>query len=244
VQPVHDQHDRTLRLVVEAAVERRVVPFVGALAARIRQRLLGLQRIVDDDEVRPAPGQHTADAGGDAAAFGRRLEFGHRLRAPRQAGREQRPIPFATHAYAELSRTPFQMNWHLWVIAARLQAVRAGKIRRLAIQLPPRHLKSLLASVAFPAWVLGHEPSAEILCVSYAQDLAAKWSRDCRRIVLSPWQSGFARRHRRGRGAAVRGGRANSRTWPHTQHRAGSVDQEPGQNRCGSHPCYGIEQNG
>ena len=95
---------------------------------------------------------------------------------------------FATHVFAELyPKTRFQMNWHLWVIAARLAAVRNGKIRRLAIQLPPRHLKSLLASVAFPAWVLGHDPSAEILCVSYAQELADKWSRDCRRIVLSPW---------------------------------------------------------
>jgi predicted phage terminase large subunit-like protein len=95
---------------------------------------------------------------------------------------------FAQHAFAELyPKTGFQMNWHLWVIAARLASVRTGKIRRLAIHLPPRHLKSLLASVAFPAWVLGHEPATEILCVSYAQDLAAKWSRDCRRIVLSPW---------------------------------------------------------
>jgi hypothetical protein len=66
-------------------------------------------------------------------------------------------------------------------------AVRDGQIRRLAINLPPRHLKSLLASVAFPAWILGHQPSAEILCVGYAQELADRWSRDCRRIVASPW---------------------------------------------------------
>jgi hypothetical protein len=37
--------------------------------------------------------------------------------------------------------------------------------RRLIINLPPRHLKSHLASVAFPAWCLGHRPSAQILCV-------------------------------------------------------------------------------
>src|SRR5437870_12839682 len=49
------------------------------------------------------------------------------------------------------------------------------------------HLKWLLASVAFPAWCLGHEPSAQILCVSYAQDLADKLSQDCRRIVASEW---------------------------------------------------------
>ena len=84
-------------------------------------------------------------------------------------------------------RSRFLANWHLEVIAVRLEAVRAGQIRRLAINLPPRHLKSLLASIAFCAWVLGHEPGAEVLCVSYAQELADKWSRDCRRIMASPW---------------------------------------------------------
>jgi hypothetical protein len=51
----------------------------------------------------------------------------------------------------------------------------------------PRNLKSLLASIAFPAWCLGHDPSAQILSVSYAQDLADKLARDCRSIVMSPW---------------------------------------------------------
>ena len=65
--------------------------------------------------------------------------------------------------------------------------MRDGKIRRLIINLPPRHLKSLMASIAFPAWCLGHDPSAQILCVSYAQDLADKLARDCRSIMMSPW---------------------------------------------------------
>jgi len=65
--------------------------------------------------------------------------------------------------------------------------VREGKIRRLIINLPPRHLKSLMASTAFPAWCLGRDPTAQILCVSYAQDLADKLARDCRGIMMSPW---------------------------------------------------------
>jgi hypothetical protein len=55
------------------------------------------------------------------------------------------------------------------------------------INMPPRHLKSHLASVCFPAWCLGHDPSAQILCASYAQDLADKLSRDCRQIIASAW---------------------------------------------------------
>src|SRR5229473_1006683 len=95
---------------------------------------------------------------------------------------------FAELCFRELNpQAAFAMNWHIEVIAAKLAAVREGKIRRLIINLPPRHLKSLLASIAFPAWCLGHDPSAQILCVSYAQDLADKLARDCRGIMMSPW---------------------------------------------------------
>src|SRR6266699_162614 len=95
---------------------------------------------------------------------------------------------FAERCFCELNpQAAFAMNWHIEVIAAKLAAVREGKIRGLIINLPPRHLKSLLASIAFPAWCLGHDPSAQILSVSYAQDLADKLARDCRGIMMSPW---------------------------------------------------------
>src|SRR6266853_1125549 len=95
---------------------------------------------------------------------------------------------FAGRCFQDLNpQTDLAMNWHLDVIAAKLTAVREGKIRRLIINLPPRHLKSLMASIAFPAWCLGHDPSAQILCVSYAQDLADKLARDCRSIMMSQW---------------------------------------------------------
>jgi predicted phage terminase large subunit-like protein len=95
---------------------------------------------------------------------------------------------FAARCFFDLNpQTELATNWHLEVIAAKLAAVRQGKIPRLIINLPPRHLKSLLASIAFPAWCLGHDPSAQILCVSYAGELADKLARDCRLIMMSPW---------------------------------------------------------
>jgi hypothetical protein len=95
---------------------------------------------------------------------------------------------FAARCFYDLNpQTDLAMNWHLEVIAAKLTAVRNGEIRRLIINLPPRHLKSLMASIAFPAWCLGHDPSAQILDVSYAQDLADKLARDCRSIMTSRW---------------------------------------------------------
>src|SRR5258708_7073499 len=95
---------------------------------------------------------------------------------------------FAARCFHDLNpQAELAMNWHLEVIAAKLTAVREGKIRRLIINLPPRHLKSLMASIAFRAWCRGHDPSAQILCVSYAQELADKLARDCRSIMTSPW---------------------------------------------------------
>ncbi len=76
---------------------------------------------------------------------------------------------------------------HLELIAAKLEACRRGEINRLIINLPPRQLKSLCASVAFPAWHLAHHPAAHLICASYGQDLADKFARDCRRIMGSDW---------------------------------------------------------
>ena len=95
---------------------------------------------------------------------------------------------FVARCFHDLNpQAELAMNWHLELIAAKLTDVRQGKIRRLIINLPPRHLKSLMASIAFPAWCLGHDPSAQILCAGYGQDLADKLARDCRGIMMSPW---------------------------------------------------------
>jgi predicted phage terminase large subunit-like protein len=53
--------------------------------------------------------------------------------------------------------------------------------------MPPRSLKSIAASVAFPAFVLGHDPSRRIICVSYSGDLAKKHSNDFRAVLEAPW---------------------------------------------------------
>jgi hypothetical protein len=97
-------------------------------------------------------------------------------------------VSFAQRCLGELSpRTAFLMSGHIEILGAKLPALRRGEIRRVIINMPPRHLKSHLASVAFPAWCLGHEPGMQILCVGYAQELADKLSRDSRRIMPSGW---------------------------------------------------------
>ncbi len=95
---------------------------------------------------------------------------------------------FMTRCFAELcGGAAFLPNWHLDVVAAKLQATFEGRIRRLIINVPPRHLKSLAASAALPAWWLGHAPDAAIVCAAYAQDLPDKFARDCRALMQSSW---------------------------------------------------------
>jgi len=81
----------------------------------------------------------------------------------------------------------FLRNWHINVIACELERCLRGETKRLIICVPPRSLKSHCASVAFPAWLLGHRPSAQIICASYGQDLADKFAQDCRNLMNSDW---------------------------------------------------------
>ena len=93
---------------------------------------------------------------------------------------------FIERSFYELNPTTrFLPNWHLEMIAAELEACRRGQTKRLIVSVPPRSLKSLCASVAFPAWLLGHDSSAQIICASYGQELANKLSSDCRNLLAS-----------------------------------------------------------
>jgi predicted phage terminase large subunit-like protein len=79
-----------------------------------------------------------------------------------------------------------QRNWHLQAIAAALTDVIDGKNHRLIITVPPRSLKSICASVALPAFVLGQDPTRNLICVSYSEVLSRKHGNDCRALMHSP----------------------------------------------------------
>jgi len=78
-------------------------------------------------------------------------------------------------------------NWHIQAICEHLQAVSEGEIRRLIINIPPRHMKSLLASVAWPTWDWINSPHRKFLFASYAGNLSIRDSIKCRRLIKSPW---------------------------------------------------------
>jgi hypothetical protein len=81
----------------------------------------------------------------------------------------------------------FSRNWSVEAVTHALQQVVGGKTTRLIINIPPRNLKSICASVALPAFLLGHNPTRKVICVSYSDELAAKFSNDCRAVMRSDW---------------------------------------------------------
>jgi hypothetical protein len=89
---------------------------------------------------------------------------------------------------------PLKLPWYLYSMCHALTEVRAGRKRRLVITVPPRHLKSITASVAFVAWLLGHDPSLKIMVASYSHDLARLHSNLTRIVMETSWyKSDFPR---------------------------------------------------
>lgn len=80
---------------------------------------------------------------------------------------------------------PYQEAPFFSVMARYLEAFAAGKIRKLLINVPPGHSKSIRVSILFPAWVWTRRPSARFVGTSYAQELAYRDSGKCRDLVLS-----------------------------------------------------------
>ena len=90
--------------------------------------------------------------------------------------------------------TKYVDGWHVVVICQYLQALFEGKIpsNNLIINVPPRHMKSLLVNVFFPAWVWIWQPSKKFLCFSFSEDLTIRDSMKCRNLIGSEWyQSQF-----------------------------------------------------
>src|SRR5258706_14791055 len=82
---------------------------------------------------------------------------------------------------------PYLRTWQVDAIVHQLMRVQAGEISRLLINQPPRSLKSICVSVAYVAWLLGHDPTRRIIVVSYSNEFAAELHRQFRMVIDAPW---------------------------------------------------------
>lgn len=91
---------------------------------------------------------------------------------------------FLRFAYSELHPgQPLIDSWHIDVVAEHLERVAKGEITRLIINLPPRSLKSLSASIALPVWMLGRNPRLKIMSVAGSDALARDFDSATRELI-------------------------------------------------------------
>lgn len=85
--------------------------------------------------------------------------------------------------------TEYVHGWHMDAIAAHLEAVTAGQITRLLINVPPGTMKSMATGVFWPAWEWGPRgmPSIRFIGASHEEGLATRDNVKMRRLVQSPW---------------------------------------------------------
>ena len=96
-------------------------------------------------------------------------------------------LAFAQIALRELDGTEISDDRYLEALESELMRLADGSSKRLLVNLPPRHLKTMLCTICFAAWLLAHHPREKILMVSYSQELAQEIARAIREILLSRW---------------------------------------------------------
>jgi len=90
-------------------------------------------------------------------------------------------------SWGQLEPGPFIDNWHIQEICDHLEAVTAGEIKRLIINIPPGFMKSLLVSVMWPLWVWTVDPGHKWIYASYDAGLSLRDARKMRNIIESTW---------------------------------------------------------
>jgi len=122
-----------------------------------------------------------------------REDKARKLRLKREKGKRQAEESLASFIrqswhIIEAERN-YSHNWHIDIIAEHLEAVTRREIRNLLINIPPRHSKSTMVSVCWPAWVWGPSQMGNEcwLYGSYSPKLATRDSVKCRRILDSQW---------------------------------------------------------
>jgi len=107
------------------------------------------------------------------------VEAKHRLELRDKA--QNSFMPFVHHVYDN-----FVEGRHHRIIAEKLERVARGELKRLIINMPPRHSKSEFASFLMPAWFLGRNPKLKIIQATHNTDLAVRFGRKVRDLIDDP----------------------------------------------------------
>jgi predicted phage terminase large subunit-like protein len=87
-------------------------------------------------------------------------------------------IAFCRHVQPD-----YKVGKHHRILANMLMDLAEGRKDRICVNIPPRHGKSQLVSIYFPAWFIGKYPNKKILMVSHTTDLAVDFGRKVRNLI-------------------------------------------------------------
>jgi predicted phage terminase large subunit-like protein len=92
---------------------------------------------------------------------------------------------FVEEFFPEIDPHPYATNWHIGLLSECLEAVELGQIRWLLINMPPRHMKSLVLSVMYPAWVWAKKPWDRFIFGTHSADLSLALAQKSRDVIQS-----------------------------------------------------------
>ena len=107
---------------------------------------------------------------------------------------------FVRHAWPVVESRPYVHSWHIDVVCEHLEAITHGRMRALIICLPPRHSKSLMTTVFWPAWTWLQEaaplggPRTSFGFATWSSMLSLDHNLTLRRLIESPWYRSLAGR--------------------------------------------------
>jgi len=90
-------------------------------------------------------------------------------------------LSYAQHVYEG-----FIVGRHHKIISEKLEAIADGKLKRLIVNMPPRHSKSEMASYLMPSWFLGRNPKLKIIQATMNTELAVRFGRKVRDLIADP----------------------------------------------------------
>ena len=89
-------------------------------------------------------------------------------------------MSFVKHVWPD-----FVEGKHHQIIANKFNRLAEGKIKRLIINMPPRHTKSEFASFLLPAWMVGRDPKLKIIQSTHTTELAVRFGRKAKTLMDS-----------------------------------------------------------
>jgi hypothetical protein len=79
----------------------------------------------------------------------------------------------------------FIEGYHHKIIAEKFNKIASGEIRRLIVNMPPRHTKSEFASFLLPSWMIGNNPKLKIIQATHTAELAVRFGRKAKHLMDS-----------------------------------------------------------